>query len=492
MTTAHAKDASGRPILEYSVKPDKVYIALPTSLMLIIKNPINNPAVIFNADRQGDEIDITFPAPPTHQGPEALTDKIDFNGSSQTPGFTVGRAASGNCFLVKPVKSGRELSPGDGIRIKFDPVTINAITGNPVMKIDEFIGPNRASTTVGIEKVPHALSITAWIDPLIVGLNQSSTLYWLSFGGTNVQVAGFADATGTKDFPVHGDPPYSGSTTVTVPSTIESQRTYTLKVTTNDGQHRETDVTLTQHAPIITYFGPTSPVQDPVGAAEQIDLKWKTLFANRAYLRTPSSERGRQVHPHPSSPLTVHPGLDALAAAADWHLIPKNVTYTLQATGYDKPVSRDISIEIDTVKILWLKFANKDAKGNLSGITYRSDPPDWPAVEIASSDPRLTTLVLYQPGGSKIEMRLGPGDTEHPQVQYFEADRSGDDKWTLTWITANLVSLVLNPDGYKVPEEQIVKGSYDIPPDDKVVYVLEATNKNGETITSTLYLESDA
>lgn len=491
MTTANAKKVSGKPILEYSIKPDEVYISLPASLMLIIENPINNLPVIFKGGRQGDEIDITFPAPPAHPGAGALTDKIDFSGRSQTDGFTVGRAASGNYFAVKPVGSGRELSPGEAIRIKFNPVTINPTTGNPKVKIDEFIGSNQASTKVEISKVPCELSISAWLDPYIVGLKQQSTLYWLSFGGTSVEVAGFADGTGSRDFPVRGNPPYSDNTPVIVPSTIESQRTYTLKVTTNDGQHRETDVTLTQHAPTITAFSPDPPPQGPVGATEQINLNWKTLYAIRAYLRTPRGGQDQRVHPHPSAPRPVQPGFDALAAAADWQLIPKKVAYTLLATGYDKPVSRDIHIELDTVKILWLKFGHKDADGNLSGIKFRMDPPDWHAVELTSSDPRLTTLVLHQPGGTKIDMWLGAGDTEHPQVQYFEADRKDDDQWTLTWVTANLASLVLNPGGYKVPEDQITEGSYDITPANKTEYVLEATGKNRETITSTLYVETE-
>ena len=94
---------------------------------------------------------------------------------------------------------------------------------------------------------------------------------------------------------------------------------------------------------------------------------------------------------------------------------------------------------------------------------------------------------MYQPGGGKTVLYLGPGDTTHPQIQYFNAaPATTGGGFVLTWVTANLTALVLAPDGYTVPSEQIAKSTYTVHPSVTTVYVLTGTAKNGQTVSSTL------
>jgi hypothetical protein len=315
-------------------------------------------------------------------------------------------------------------------------------------------------------------------------LGKPSTLFWQSFGGTSVEVSGFPSGSGKKTFPVQGDPPYPGNTAVTVPSD-QAQRDYTIEVFSGSGEHRQVGVTLTQNPALITrYVTQPTPAPNPFNPTASIGLLWSTLYASKVYLLSPTGMPVQQ-QPNPLSPITIWPGRDAIASAPDLQQIPDVVTYTLEAQGFQKPDTDEIVFELASVKVLYFKYlTNED--GTLSDVSFQTDG-DWPALQMVS-DPNLNVLTVYQPGSKSAVLYLGSGDTTHPQIQYFASKPAEGGGFTLSWVTANLTALTLQPDGYQVPPEYIAKGSYNVNPSVTMSYVLQGV-LGSQSISSTLVVK---
>ncbi|HEY6392310.1 MAG TPA: hypothetical protein VIX89_13575 [Bryobacteraceae bacterium] len=478
--------ANGATLLAYSVNPSQAFVGLQTTLTITITNN-TGAAISLVGGRNGDEMLLTIPAPPTFQGANALTNNIDFSCVALTPGYACGQQGQGSpTFSVRPMGS-QTLAQGASIQVTIGPMTIDSTLGSPSIQVQEYIGTNTGTGAITVQKIPQTLAVIAWLSPWIVGLGIPSTLYWQSFGGTNVTVFGFPTGTGQKSFPVTGKPPSQTSTAVTVRSN-ESQRTYTAQVSTNDGKHAQTSVTLTQQPPLITSFATTpTPPPNPFDPSTSILLNWTTLFSSRVYLLTPRGQMN-QAPPNPSAPMSVSPGLDALAGAASPSQIPPNAIYQLSAQGYLNTPTQAIVIQLGPMGVLYFKYMQMDNQGNLSSVAFELDGP-WPNGSQMVQAPNLNTLTVYQPGGGATVMYLGPGDTVHPQVRYFNYAPAQGGGFTLTWVTANLTSLVLNPGNYQVPAAQTGKGTHTVTPSVDTAYVLTGTAANGQTVTSTLDVE---
>jgi hypothetical protein len=466
-------------LLTYQMLPTQAFVGLSTTLTLVATNSTAD-AITLRAGRRGDQIQVTFPMTPAVAPADALIDAANFTGTA--PGFTVGQPSQGSAtYNIAPSASDQTLQPGDSLKVAFAPVIVNATPGTPIIKIVESIGTNTGNTSVPVTKLPQELAIIAWLDPYLVGLEQQSTLYWQSFGGNNVQIINFPGQPDTKSFPARGDPPYPGNTPVWLTPT-EKDRTYTARVTTNDNRHAEQQRTLAYQGPVVDSFqADGNPVT--VGPADKVKLTWITRYSPRVYLQNSAGGAATPVNPNPPLPYVVTPGADALRGAPGWPpSIPGQIAYTVIATGYGGSATSDpISFNIGPVKALYLKYVRMDAGGNLSVIAFATDPP-WLAAEFSTAG-NGGTYSIYQPGGAVTTLYLGSFDTVHPQVQYFNAKANGDGTYTLTWVTANVTALTLTPPGSPVTPG---KQSTTVKPTQTTNYVLTATAKSGETVTSTL------
>lgn len=478
------QNTSSGTLLNYTINPPRVFVSTTTDLTLVITNPIDSGnTVTLQPGPQGDLIVVTF------AGPQAVTDDLNFGAQSQTQGFTAGTSSPGSgVFNIQPT-SEQTLAPGQTVKVLFPSVVINGQTGPAQIQIEEFIGESDEKSVVSVDRNAQELKVIGWMDPIIVGLGQTSTLRWISFSGTRVEVSGFIGGTGKKVFPVHGDPPYPDSTQVGVP-TGEGFRNYTLTVYSNDGQHAQQSVTLYLNRPYIKSYAGDPPAPGPVKVNKAVNLSWSTLFGQYAYLNTPTANI--PVDANASRPLPVVPGDDAYALS-NGGPIPPDVVYELWVGGFDKPASQQLKYTLSPVRVLYFKFGTKDAgTGKLSRMVWKLDPPKWPGINITGVTDSLFKMVVKQPGGQDTVWWLGAGDTTHPQVQYFDAVAGAGGKYTLSWVTVRLATLVLSwddgsPQSYTVPQPQRASGSYEVtPPPRATDYTLTATGDNGEVVTSTL------
>jgi hypothetical protein len=469
-------------ILSYTFAPPDVFIASTSDLTLTIGNPIDNSPVEWKGGPNGDEIDVTFL---TGSGADALLTQLPTLTSVSPPGFSCG--LSGNYFAIKSTAN-TTLQPGDNIVVVFKNAVINGETGSTTTTINEYIADASNTDSISINKLPQELAVIAWLDPYVVGLYEQSNLNWQSAGGIGVNVMGFSGGTGTKNFPVQGDPPYPGTTTVNVPSTTEAQRIYTLQVYTGDNRHAQEQVTLTQNAPLITSF--SADKGSPLKVDATVTLTWHSLFGAGTIL-TSNSGRTRN---DPESPMQVNPGRELLDAyAGNFGNMPDRVVYTLAVNGFSQPAYSEVMFDMAPVGLAYFKYMERDSSGKLSGVKVMLDPDSWTAQKITSQSNDLTILTVYQPGGTSDVYYLGDGDTEHPQIQYFNAESKGDGQFEFTWVTANLdatIGLVLLPGNIKFDGDKVIQGSSNpINVQATTEYTLSGVGTNGDPIVSKLVVQ---
>lgn len=470
-------------LLKYQFNPAQVFIATSTDLQLIITNPeTKDTPITFAGGPKGDEINITFPV---GSGDTDLVNTLDFTCTSKTSGFTCGLSSGNNFFAIKSPK-GAVLEPGQTIVIVFSNVVINGQTGKPAseatIKIKEYIGTNTGDASVAIKKLPQELNIVAWLDPMVVGKKQYATLYWQSMGGTKVVIAGFGSGTGTKEFEVTGDPPHSDSCKVNVPSDTEGQRDYTLRVYTSDQKHVETKVTLTQLPPLITSFSTSIAEPGPITVAQKVEVSWTSLYATDTYLQLADGKSQK----NPISPVTISPGEEIAGIYVPGTPLPGKACYKLTLMGFQKLPPKCFEFKLLPVELLYFKYATMDGEGKLSGVVFKTNADFWPSV-FNPSNPEILTFSFPQPGLPNSVYYLGNGDTEHPQIQYFEATAKTAGEYELQWVTANLDALVLNPGNITIPAGDIPKGKMTVKDITlPATFTLTGTGKDKETINSIL------
>jgi hypothetical protein len=466
------------PLFDYKLTPAAGFVALQTTLTLTTTNK-SGDAVTMKGGRNGDMIAVTFPVPPDAN---PLTDATGFNATSRTVGFLAGVSSSGaNIYTIVP-NGTQVVGPGESIVVEFGPITLDGTAGPATLQIQEFIGPNEGDTTCNFTKRAQELAVIAWAQPMSVGLNQSAIIMWQSFAGTMVTVSGLPS--GDKQFPVTGDPPHPGNLKVTLlPS--DAQRIFTVRVSTNDQRHAETQVTVTQLPPVTTFHTVGTP-PDPLPPAASVTFAWTSAYASDVRLQNSAGVPDRRLTPNGSA-LTVTPGLDA--ANVLWPAsVPSPISYTLVAQGYTGPTRETIGFNIGRVQLGYFRFATKDGSGALSNPKYALIPPDWPSSMNTGLD-GLNVLTIQQPGGSSDIYYLGPTDKVHPQVLYVDY-KPGDSGGTVSWITANLVSLMVQPGGTVIAKDQIAQGGLKVAGGAGTVYTLVGTSSDGTAISSQFTLDS--
>lgn len=463
-------------ILQYSFQPDEVFISTSTDLKLVITNPADGKLINFMGGPDGDSIDIIFPIGNTETD---LVETINFNTKVPT-GTTCAKSAFGDYFTLRFTNNSTKLQPGQQLTVTFLGVPINSKckpSTPAVIKIKENL-ENEGASVVNIDKRPNnTLDIIAWVSPSTIALNNSATLYWQSTGGTKVVVGPFNS--GDKTFPVEGPPPSPGNTRINIPSTTESQRTYTLTVYTSDQQHTQVPVTLTQNPPLITAF--TSDKSGAITVDDSMTLDWFFLWGTSSAI---ISNSGLQLN-NPLTGIKVNPGHEVMESYSNnYQNMPSSVYYELDVNGFKNGATKRVSIDLLPVHMLYFKYTKR--VGNvLSGIAKSFDYPGWKAQKLDIKSPTLAVLTLYQPGGKTEVYYLGDGDTTHPQVQYFDYTSKGNGVYELSWITANLVKLELNP-GSDIPAEHIKLGTKEVNLSSSSTYILKGTAADGSVITSQL------
>lgn len=470
--------------LDYVIEPRQVFVSTTTDLTLTVTNPVSCGPVTFCGGRDPSVILITIPAGPD---PGDLTAAATFTANSKSPAFSV--STNGGQYQIAPSQpGGATLNPGQSIVVTLTGVQVSAVAGPVEVGIEESIGSTSNQTSFEIDKVQQGLGIYAWVDPLTVGEGGTATLWWQSTGGTEVTISGSSTQPFPDKFPVKGDPPHTDCYNIDAPVGVTAQTTYTVKVfATGKSATASPNPVLTKHIPVITSFataGATLEGGGKVGPTEKIALAWTSVYATGAYLTDPTGTQQWYTNPTSSQCLVRQPGVDLYNATADKGSIPNTARYTLSLTGYDptgkgQSVSKCITLDVQKVQLAYFKYASNDA-GTLSGMEYRTIPGDWPGSRVVlGGDGEPSVLTIDQPGACTDTYYLGCADTTHPQIQYFNA-ASGANAWTLSWVTANLMSLTLNA----VSQSDIANGSTQVTAPG--TYTLVGTAANGETVQSVL------
>lgn len=450
--------------LTYRVTPPAAFVATNAELVITATN--SSGADIKFASK--DEIQIAFPS--------SIVANQNFSGTTGGSGYDVARSTSGNYFSVK-APFGFTLKPGGVMTITFTQVPIAATPVSAAnIGITEIIGGVTVPVNLQFDVKSADLGIIAWLDKLIVGESQPATLKWQSSGGVSVVVSGFPTGTGQKTFPVTGKPPYFGSTTVYVPTFPPNpqDKNYTVQVFTGGGNHEQTMVTLQQNPPIINDFS-SDPENLNIKVDTSVTMTWLVQFASSVILNTPTIANWRQ--PINANPFTTVPGTDLLEAyQQNYRQLPETADYILFVDGYRTPAVKKICFVLAPVPLVYFKFGTKDLKG----VKFKTNP-NWPAVEMEQKG-NIYTFTIFQPGGKADVFYLGSGDEKHPQIQYFDYTKNGG-KFQLSWITANLKTLVLNGN-INIEPNQIVNGTLEV--SDPGTYTLVGKMDNGLTINSVL------
>ncbi|MEP7730451.1 hypothetical protein [Marinomonas primoryensis] len=467
-------------LLTYLIEPKQVFIATTTNLTLTITNPITSPALLFEGGRDPSSIEITIPV---GQSADDLSTADTFTASASTTGFSVSKVGD-KYQVTSSVSSGTTLNPGQNILVTFTNVSISNTAASTSVTIEEFITSSSATTSVQVNKVQEELGIYAWIDPLTIGESGISTLWWQTTGGETVTIAGSSAQPFPDQFPVTGKPPHTESYIIDAPIGQNAQTTYTLQVFATGKAPQKATATLTKHVPVITSFGLADKTQEGgmnIGPTESNNLFWTSLYATAAYWTGPLGRSQWYTNPVQSQFPPITPGLDVYNASNDKSKLPGTAEYSLTLTGYD-PTNKghnfttSVTLDIQKVQLAYFKYAKND-NGDLSGIIYKTIPENWPGTHYVVEHDGSAVLTIYQPGGNNSVYYLGSSDTFHPQIQYFAQQENTS---TISWVTANLVSLTLN--GESVSD--IDHGQYEAP--SAGVYTLVGSASDGTQVQSVL------
>lgn len=484
-------------LLEYTVQPPAVFAGQTVDLSLVVSNPLSGSAVVFQGGRQdADQLQITF----TTTGDDALTDDLNFTAAvtaqpalPDPPGAAVPFSVllNGPSFVLKPQgassSSTSTLEPGQSLTVTFRDVAIDAAAGVGTIGVKQLIGfDTPPSGTLSVQKKPMEPGLVTWLDPPLIAGGATSTLRWTAVGGSSLQVVGFPYGPGTKTFPLSGTPPVSGSTTASIQAGTHAQ-TYTVSVIKpGTGPVATNQVTLQFHVPFISLFASSVPLPPELPADRTVTLEYATVFTATASLIDPIS--AKPLRNPVSGSVVVDPGADAYTIGGDSSNIPGSLNYTLEASGYSTPALETICVRLAPIQVLYFKYTQND-DGTLSAPRAATLPSSWPGVRIEPAPHDVLVLTVWGPGG-QIETRyLGSGDTTHPQIQWFDAQEADGDELALTWVTANLTDLVLDPGGRTIPPDQIDRGGTTIDPGSADALVLTGTGPGG-TVTSTILLGS--
>ncbi|QJB38021.1 hypothetical protein HF324_09215 [Chitinophaga oryzae] len=445
---------------DYSFQPSEIFTNSVVDLNLYVTNNTND-TIEFEGGPNSDEIHINFPQ---GSGATKLVTNVGFTANSDTKYFSCAKSASDDDYVITATMN-VPIPKGGQIHIIFLQVPINDTPGTAPVTFTEYLGSaDPATGTRDIVKTqPAALSIMAYLQQQVVGLGQTTTLTWYSTGATRVVVTGFATGDKQRTFAVQGDrPPYKGSCIVDIAADLDST-TYTLIAYNGNGNSDPSVQTY-----VVLYHGDAKinsfvayktddlsqhneVGSEPLAVDQPVTLYWYLTYASRWQLKPP----GKPLN-NPITPRQVTPGMELVQAfPGNYSNMPATSDYKLTAFGFkDRNPSQTISFKLKPVGIGYFKF--KDPA--LTQVVWQTDPADWLAVEINIPAQQPYTFTIWQPGGKFDVYYLGSNDT-HPQIQYFDYTKVSGDQYKLSWITANLTSLTLNPGNISITGDQIKNGS---------------------------------
>ena len=448
-------------VLKYSFTPSSVFVNSKNKLKLTASNPMNGKPVQFSI-RPADQIMITFPVGTKDTD---LVADLDFTVGTVTDNFMCTKV--GENFVITSVVD-TILYPGDSIEVNFENVNINATTGKATVSITEYIGAEQEEGSATITKEKEELGVIAWVDPALVKLGGESPLFFQASAATEVKISNFPDGSGERSFP-----PPSGSVDVGVGSNTESQRIYQVTAWAGSNQSPPVNAVITQHKPFIQNFTPNN---ESITVDQQVTLTWKYLFGTDLTLQ---KINGRTYNP--TSPSDINPGKDVTDVynTQNYNVdqMPSKVDYTLIIDGFDEPAKHTVTFELEQIELVYLKFKNPELTQVL---TPQISAVSWTQWGTSFPEPGTTKVTIHQPGGHADEFYLSTSDKVHPQIQYFSVV-----KGKLSWITANLDSLTLNPGNIAITGDDIKKGTHDIPERAEEV-ILTGVGTNGDPIRSVL------
>lgn len=448
--------------LKYRVAPDSAFVGKTVRIVITALNDTN--ANINFTD--SDVIKISFP--------NTMVSSQNFKGSTPaSSGYTVNSTVGENSFSVTVVFNDIVIRPQDSLTITFDQVPIAGTAGSTSVGIEENMGDVN-TTQLPFTVQATGLGVIAWLDKLVIGKSETTNLNWYSSGGTSVVITGFPTGTGDLKFPASEQ---LMSTPVYVPD--ESQQWIYTATVYSASSHIDQTVTLQQNPPMINEFSSNPDTVQEIRIDDSAVLTWDTKFASSVILTTPLVPNERQRMP--AAPLTVYPGIELQKAyKLNYAQLPASADFTLTANGYSKAASQSISFKIKPISLLYFKYA--DTAKTL--MKFQTDPTtDKYSTWLLLPGQSVSTFVINQPGNRKDVFYLGSDDHNHPQIQYFEATANSG-KFDLTWITANLTSLVLNPGNIPIQSGSIPNGTYTV--DGPGRYTLTGTTAEGLSIDSIL------
>lgn len=464
---------------EYRLTPDEVKANSRVNFTLSISNPNQLVAV-----KQGNAFN--YLSPTRMRAKAALGDEIDmfWNIGNAPDDFAVNLDAvtavslsegwqiaispssAGPFFKIFPTGDG-EIPPGRSISFSINNVVTNPYAGPTLVEYLEFIDGNEGQTQQTIVKNPQTLSITAQLLPPIVGLNQPTRLQWTVTGGAFVNIVGWdGNQPLNVDRPVNGNP-FTDSLMVT-PAPRQTIYSLTVRTVTGETAQATPNPVATVSPPIIFFFEP----QDlpPIAINEQVTLRWNVQFATTVFLSIPQPVR---VNPEDSRVFTPK---DLLLGNES------EVFYYLRAEGYEGPEEDKVKITFQPVKAFYYRYR-----------TPAKQFTEWDGVNYLrfqeTKEGDVRTLTLTGPGGP-IVLHLGPGPWLQIPLFYAEPPEiTAGETTMLHWETANAISLVLEPGGIVIGEDQIQEGHLEVSPGETTDYTLVATDREGGQLTSLLRVE---
>ncbi len=471
---------------DYSFSPSEIFTNSVVDLNLYVTNNTAD-TIEYEGGPDSDEIHINFPA---GSGATDLVVNIGFTSNSETKYFSCAKSASNDDYVITATMN-VPIPKGGQIHIIFLQVPINATPGTAPVAITEYLGSaDPASGSKDITKTqPASLSIMAYLQQQVVGLDQTTNLTWYSTGATRVVVTGFATGDKQRTFPVQGDrPPYKGTCVVDIASDKDST-TYTLIAYNGNGNSDpsvQTYVVLYHgYAKINSFVAyKTDDLSqhnevgsEPLAVDKSVTLYWYLTYAARWQLKPP----GKPLN-NPINPRQVTPGMDLVQAyQGNYGGMPATSDYKLTAFGFeDKNPTDTISFKLKPVGVGYFKF--KDLA--MTQVVWATNPENWPAFDVKMPTQQPYTFTIYQPGGKSDVYYLGSNDT-HPQVQFFDYAKASGDDYKLSWITANLTSLTLNPGNITITGDQIKNGSQTLKLE-AAQYKLTGKSADGSSIDSIL------
>lgn len=445
-------------VYTYSITPTDLGCGLSAVFTLTVVNT--------GAARTGGRQTITMPLP---VGTDASSLTASTAGVSVTPDIATsqlnwtGALVQGvSGYVVK--LQGPPLGAGQVLNFTISTVVINAQPGTVVLTVTEqFTSPMGTSALI-LQKSFLDLAILAFVpEDNFTAVPGQTTLDWTVQGGSYTVLL-----PNNVQRPTQGTGPFSDQYPVSITTGPSTQ--FTLQLW-NDNHQFVTAGTTVYAGPLSATL--TNNAVGPIDLTTSVTFQWTSSYAVPPLFLSPTPAGTSRVGP--SGTMAFAPG----------QLLTDNsssLTVTLQANGWQGPVSSSTPIFFNPVEILWLRYTDSSK----TAVTWGAKNYLSRGTSIIQSA-GVWTLTAAGPGGP-IQQQLG--DVNCLQVQLFTATPSNPqvgDTVTLNYVTANATGVTLN--GSAVPWDAATQsGSTPITYQGPTQLTLIASGTGGTSLSSLLTL----